>query len=109
MAKSPAIHVAMKYEKRTNAKKITANKTKVILSLTNKKYKKKFKIRVKVKKEKRKKKLLSHAARLRYYTDDKKVAKVSRTGKITAKGRGTCTVYVIANNGVCKKITVTVK
>ena len=109
VAKSPVIHVAMKYEKRTNAKKITLNKAKVVLSLTNKKYKKTFKIRAKVKKENSKKKLLTHAAELRYYTDDKKVAKVSRTGKITARGRGKCTVYVIAINGVCKKITVTVK
>ncbi len=109
VAKSPTIHVAMEYEKRTNAKKITVNKTKVMLSLTDKKYKKTFKLRVKIKKENSKKKILTHAAKLRYYTDDKKVAKVSKTGKITAKGRGKCTLYVIANNGVCKKITVTVK
>jgi len=109
VAKSPVIHVAMKYEERTNAKKITANKAKVILSLTNKNNKKTFKIRVKVKKEGSRKKLLNHAARLRYYTDEKEVAAVSRTGKITARGKGKCTVYVIAKNGVCKKITVTVK
>jgi len=109
VAKSPTIHVAMNYEKYTNAKKITSNKAKAGLSLTNEKYKKIFEIKVKVKKENCKKKLLAHAAKLRYYTDDKKVARIDRTGKITAKGRGKCTVYVIANNGVCKKITVTVK
>ncbi len=109
VAKTPIIHVAMKYEKCTNAKKITLNKTKLVLSLTNKKYKKTCKIRAKIKKENSKKKLLTHAAELRYYTDNKKVAKVSRTGKITARGRGKCTVYVIAINGVCKKMTVTVK
>jgi len=109
VAKSSAIHVAMKYEKRTNAKKITANKTKVILSLTNEEYKKTFKIKAEAEKENSKKKLLTHAAELRYYTDDKKVAKVSKAGTITARSRGKCTVYVIANNGVCRKITVTVK
>ncbi|MCM1179740.1 MAG: leucine-rich repeat protein [Clostridium sp.] len=109
VAKSPAIHVAMKYEKRTNAKKITVNKAKAVLSLTNRKYKKTFQIKVKVKKENSKKNLLTHAAKLRYYTSDNKVAKVSKKGKITAVGKGKCTVYVIANNGVSKKITVTVK
>ncbi|MCM1234331.1 MAG: Ig-like domain-containing protein [Ruminococcus flavefaciens] len=99
----------MKYEKRTNAKKITVNKAKAVLSLTNKKYKKTFQIKVKVKKENSKKNLLTHAAKLRYYTDDKKVAKVSKKGKITAVGKGKCTIYVIANNGVSKKIAVTVK
>ncbi len=99
----------MKYEKRTNAKKITLNKTKAVLSLTGGKYKKAFQIKAKVKKENRKRNLLTHVAELRYYTDDKKVAKVSRKGKITAKGKGKCTIYVIANNGVSKRIKVTVK
>ena len=109
VAKSPVIHVAMKYEKRTNAKKITLSKTKAVLSLTGRKYKKTFQIKAKVKKENSKRNLLTHVAGLRYYTDDKKVAKVSRKGKITAKGKGKCTIYVIANNGVSKRIKVTVK
>lgn len=109
VAKTPSIHVAMNGKKRTNAKKITLNKTKLGLYLSHKKNKKTFQIRAKVKKENSKRKLLSHAARLRYYTDDKTVAKVSRSGTISARGRGTCTVYVIANNGVSKKIMVTVK
>ena len=109
MAKSPIIHVAMKYEKRTNAKKITLNETKAVLSLTNKTYKKTLQLKVKVEKENSRKDLLAHAAKLRYYSDDEKVAKVSRKGKITAQGKGKCTVCVVANNGVSKKIRVTVK
>ena len=34
---------------------------------------------------------------------------VMEVGKITAKGAGTCYVYVYAHNGVSKKIKVTVK
>ncbi len=94
IAKSPAVHVAMKYEKRTNVKKITVNKARVTL-----RPKKKFQIRAKTVKWNKKKKALKHVAALRYYTGNKKVATVSKKGRITAKGKGTCTVYVIANNG----------
>lgn len=103
-AKSPTIHVAMKNEKRTNIKSIKVNKTK--LSLKNGKT---FQIKTKLTLENKKKKPLTHAAKLRYYTDDKTVAIVSKSGKITAKGKGECTVYVIANNGVSRKIKVIVK
>ena len=51
----------------------------------------------------------SHAPTLRYMTSNKKVATVNSSGKITAKGKGTCTVYVFAHNGVSKQIKVTVK
>ena len=104
IAKSPTIHVAMKYEKRTNVKKITVNKAKVTLRPKNK-----FQIRAKTVLWNKKKKVLKHVEALRYYTENKKVAMVSKKGKITAKGKGTCTVYVIANNGVAKKIKVKVK
>ncbi|MBP5332483.1 MAG: Ig-like domain-containing protein, partial [Lachnospiraceae bacterium] len=57
------------------------------------------------------KKLLSekHAAKFRYLSSDKSVAKVSSDGKITAVGKGTCYIYVYAKNGYAKKIIVTVK
>ncbi len=104
IAKSPTIHVAMKYEKRTNVKTITVNKAKVTLRPKNK-----FQIRAKTVLWDKKKKVLKHVDALRYYTENKKVASISKKGKITAKGKGTCTVYVIANNGVAKKIKVRVK
>ena len=90
----------------TNAKSVSVNKTKVTL-----KKGKTFKIKAKVKKISKKKKLMpkSHAPALRYMTTNKKVATVSKSGKITAKGKGTCTVYVFAHNGVSKQIKVTVK
>ena len=34
---------------------------------------------------------------------------VTRGGKITARGKGTCTVYVFAHNGVRKAVKVTVR
>ena len=104
ITKSPTIHVAMKYDKQTNIRKIKVNKAKVTL-----KKGKTFRIKTKLSLENRKKKALSHVAKLRYYTDNSKAAVVSKKGKITAKGKGTCTIYVIANNGVSKKIKVTVK
>lgn len=104
IAKSPNIHVAMKYEKRTNVKTIAVNKAKVTLRLKNK-----FQIRSKTTLWNKKKKVLKHVEALRYYTGNKKVATVSKNGRITAKGKGTCTVYVIANNGVARRIKVRVK
>ena len=90
----------------TNAKSVSVNKTKVTL-----KQGKKFKIKAKVNKVKKGKTLMStnHASKLRYLTSDSSIAKVSKSGKITAKGKGTCDIYVYAHNGVYKKIKVTVK
>ena len=92
--------------KYTNAKKVTVNKSNVTL-----KKGKSFKIKAKVKKLKRGKKLMTkgHAPKLRYLSSNAKIATVSSAGKITAKGKGTCTVYVYAVNGVSKTITVTVE
>ncbi len=50
-----------------------------------------------------------HAQEFRYATSSKKVAAVSKKGKITAVGKGTCTIYVYARNGYAKKIKVKVK
>ncbi len=51
----------------------------------------------------------AHAKQFRYATSDKKVATVSKKGKIKAVGKGSCTIYVYARNGYAKKIKVTVK
>ena len=45
----------------------------------------------------------------RYYTTNNKVATVNKDGVIKAKGKGVCTIYILANNGAYKKVTVTVK
>ena len=90
----------------TNPKKITVNKKKVSLKAG-----KKFKIKAKTVRLEKKKKLLSasHGAPLRYRSDNKKVATVDKNGKIRAVSAGKCNIYVIAINGISRKITVTVK
>ncbi len=47
--------------------------------------------------------------KLVYESSNKKVATVTKSGKIKAKGKGKCKIYVYAQNGVYKTITVTVK
>lgn len=93
-------------KKCTNAKAVTVNKAKVSL-----KKGKTFKIKAKVKPLKKGKKLMpsKHVAKLRYLSTNPKVCTVNKKGKITAKGKGTCIVYVYAHNGVSKAIKVTVK
>ncbi len=55
------------------------------------------------------KKMKDYASQTRFETTNKKIATISSSGKITAKSKGTCYVYVYAQNGVNKKIKVTVK
>lgn len=43
------------------------------------------------------------------YERIKRLAAVSKNGVIKAKKKGTCTFYAIAQNGVSKKMKVTVK
>ena len=47
--------------------------------------------------------------KLSYETSNPAVAKVLKNGKIKAVGKGSCNVYVYAQNGVYKKVKVTVK
>jgi hypothetical protein len=51
----------------------------------------------------------SHAALFRFMSSDKAVAQVNSKGEVTGVSAGTCTVYVIAQNGRYKTVTVTVK
>ena len=46
---------------------------------------------------------------LSYETSNSKVATVTENGKIKAVGKGTCSIWVYAQNGVYKTITITVK
>ena len=69
-----------------------------------------YRIKASVRGVKSGRKLLSskHGAKLRYLSTDKKVATVDRSGKVTARGKGTCTIYAYAINGVRKAVKVTV-
>lgn len=52
--------------------------------------------------------IMPHTA-LKFESSNKKVAKVESSGRITAVGKGTCKIWVYAQNGVYRTITVTVK
>lgn len=58
-----------------------------------------------------KKKILgkSHGSEFRYISTDKNIAAVSKSGKITAVGAGSCTVYVYGMNGFVAAVDVIVK
>lgn len=105
LSKSPSIHVAMKQESHTNAKQIKMKKTQVTLNSNQS-----FQIKAVVKKDNKKKKLLNHEKNvIRYYTDDRTVATVTKKGRIKARRQGVCTVYAIADNGVAGTVKVTVR
>ena len=105
VAKSIMIHVAgKKNESVTDAKSIKLNKTSYVLTKG-----KKATIKASTVKKDKKRKLINHTPEFRYATTDSKVAVVSEKGKITAKGKGSCSVYVYAPNGCAQKIKVVVK
>ena len=105
LGRTNTVHVAMPQASKTNVLKVTVNKTKVNLVKG-----KTFKITKKVKLENPKKKALNHLTKKeRFITSNAKVATVSSAGVIKAVRKGTCTVYVMSENGVCAKIRVTVK
>ena len=105
LAKSIMAHVpGSKNTKRTNITGVKVKKASFTL-----KNGKTAKIKAKLILQKKGRKPLKHEAKFRYASSDKKVAKVSKKGKITAVGKGKCIIYVYAVSGVSKKIKVTVK
>lgn len=104
IARSNDVHVALKQASTTNAASIKVNRTEITLSAG-----KTFQLKCSLKAEDSRKDLVSHTSPFRYYTTNSKVATVNKDGVIKAKGKGVCTIYILANNGVYKKVTVTVK
>lgn len=106
--KSPVIHAYSSGGTKayTNAKSVKVKKASVTLAVG-----KTAKVKASVVKLKKGKKLMpaTHEPKLRYLSSNKSVATVSSTGKITAKGKGTCKVYAIAHDGASKAVKVTVK
>lgn len=90
----------------TNPAGVTVNKTSVSLGAGRT-----TTLKAEVNKKDSSKKLLpkKHGPELRYISSNKKVAAVSDSGKITAKAKGKCKVYVLALNGVKTVVKVTVK
>ena len=107
IAKSFTLHVAGKsHKKYTNAKSIQVSKTKITIKKGASK-----KLKAKTTKQSTKKKLYlkNHVATYRYFSTNKRVASVSSSGTVKGKGKGTCTIYIVAANGVKKGVKVTVK
>lgn len=103
IGKSAVLYVTADTAKYTDVKTIKASKTTYRLSNGNKK-----KLTILLVKKNKTKALTSEAKKLRYYTTDSKVAKVNSKGIVTAKGKGICYIYVVAGNGVQKRIKIVV-
>ncbi|MBO4863898.1 MAG: hypothetical protein J5517_06010 [Eubacterium sp.] len=109
---SKMIHVVTKGGKNGNDKSVTVKvksgkKKKAATNITIKKGKK-LTLYASTKPVSKKLKVKKHVA-IRFESTDTKTATVSKKGVIKAKAKGTCYIYVYAQNGVYKKIKVTVK
>lgn len=102
IAKSPTTHFVTTGGKYGNAKKITVNKSSVSI-------KKNKTSQLKVKVTNTKKQVKNHVSAVRYLSSNTSVATVSKNGLIKGKAKGTCYVYCYANNGLYKRVKVTVK
>ena len=102
---SKLIHVATKGGKVGNHKKV---KVKKAITKKAKKLKVGKSLKLKAKAVKQKKKVKKHVG-VRHESSNNVIATVSNNGVVKAKKKGTCYIYAYAQNGVFKKITVTVK
>ena len=105
LAISKTIHVATKGGKAGNIKSITIKPKKTSISFQKNKT---YKLNTKAVAQSKKLKVQKHRP-IAYESCNQKVAAVSGKGVIKAVGKGTCYVYVYAQNGVSKKIKVVVK
>lgn len=96
---SPSVHVATKGGRFNNPSKLSVSKKSMSV-----KRGKSVKIKTKVKYSGVK----VHVP-LRYVSTDKGIATVSKSGKIKGVSKGTCDIYVYAQNGLAKKLSVKVK
>ena len=103
IAVSKTVHEVTLGGKRTNPKAVKVNKSTVKI-----KKGKKFTIKPKIVKASSKKKLVNHR-KISYESTNEEIATVSKKGVIQGKKKGTCYVYVYAENGIFKKVKVTVK
>ena len=105
LATSKTIHVATKGGKVGNSKAVTTKAKNGKFTL---KKGKSFKLGAKAVPQSTKLTVKKHRA-IAFETSNKKIATVSKKGVVKAKAKGTCYVYAYAQNGVAKKIKVTVK
>ena len=106
---SKTIHVA------TASKKGVSNYAKVAVAVGKKALSKAKKMKVgktlklKAKAVKKKGAKVKAHVKLRYESSNASVAVVSKSGKVKARGKGTCFIYAFAPNGVSKKVKVKVR
>lgn len=105
LATSKTIHVATKGGKVGNSKSV---KTKAKFGRVSLKTGKTFALKATAVAQSKKLKVKKHR-NIAFETSNKKIATVSSKGIIKAVKKGTCYVYAYAQNGVFKKIKVTVK
>lgn len=101
LAASKKIHATTQGGKYGVAKSVKLNKSKATI-------KKGKTFKIKASEIKKDKKIKKHRA-ICYESSNTKIATVDSKGKIKAKKKGKCTIYVYAQNGVYKTVKVTVK
>ncbi|MDE5863998.1 MAG: fibronectin type III domain-containing protein [Lachnospiraceae bacterium] len=101
MAVSKTIHAATTGGKYGVAKSVNVNKSKITLKKGGK-----FTIKAQ---EVKKDKTIKHHRKIAYESDNSEIATVSAKGVAKAKKKGSCYIYVYAQNGVYKRVKVTVK
>jgi len=106
IGESPEVHaITGGYTaKSCNIKSVTLNKSKLNLEKG-----KSSTLKARLKGVRSGKKLVQHVRKVRWYSSNTNVATVNKDGKVKAVGRGECTIYAIANNGVRDSVKVTVK
>ncbi len=103
---SPTVHAIAGGENKDycNAKEVTVQKAALTVKVGGRR-----RIRANVRGVAKGKKVLKHARKLRYYSSDRSIAVVDGRGRVKGISPGTCTVCVVANNGMRRDVTVTVK
>ena len=100
LAKSKVIHVTTSGGKYGNAKAVKVNSTNVTL-------KKGKSLIIKASQIAESKPIKQHV-NIKFESTNTKIATVTKNGRIKAKKKGTCYIYVYAQNGTCKRIKVIV-
>ena len=98
---SVSVHVATKGGKYGNPTAVTYGKSKVSVK-TGKTFTLKAGLKTKTK-------VKTHIAKFRYESTDPSIATVNKKGKIKGVRKGTCEIYIYTQNGLYKKVKVTVK
>lgn len=100
---SKTIHVTTSGGKYGNIKKLILKKSKITLRKN-----KSYKINVKAQSQSKKLKNKKHK-NISFESTNPKIATVANNGKVKAKKKGTCTIFVYGQNGVSKTIKIYVK